>query len=90
MPSLQPFDLIHPCHQVAEFLTDFRLIIQNCKTFNEPGSVFYKAALTLSKFGEKFIAKEARNIEGYVDLEDSKETFEETVNGTNEKYGFAN
>lgn len=59
--------------EVAQFLADFRLVIQNCKTYNSPGSVFYKTASNLSKFGEKFIPKEAANIIGYVDPHDTEQ-----------------
>jgi hypothetical protein len=68
--------------EVAGFLSDFRLIMQNCREYNEPGSIYYKQAYNLGKIGEKYIAKEARNAEGYVDPEDSRDQFEETVNGS--------
>jgi hypothetical protein len=67
--------------QVSGFLDDFRLTMRNCREYNEPGSIYYKQAYNLGKIGEKYIAKEARNVEGYVDPEDSREEFEETVNG---------
>jgi bromodomain-containing protein 7/9 len=67
--------------EVSGFLHDFRLIMSNCREYNEPGSIYYKQAYNLGKIGEKYIAKEARNVEGYVELEDSREEFEETVNG---------
>lgn len=35
---------------VASFESDLGLIFQNCKFYNEPGSVYYKCALKLERF----------------------------------------
>ncbi|KAI9152708.1 hypothetical protein H9P43_009504 [Blastocladiella emersonii ATCC 22665] len=42
-----------------QFEADFRLVVDNCKTFNAPDSVYWKAADKLDAWGSPWFAKEA-------------------------------
>ncbi|KAH8274350.1 hypothetical protein KR044_003733, partial [Drosophila immigrans] len=42
---------------VDELITDFRLVISNCFTFNRPGEVVYRKGMQLEKFFLKVLAQ---------------------------------
>ncbi|KAJ3006876.1 hypothetical protein HKX48_009422 [Thoreauomyces humboldtii] len=48
--------------EIAEFKNDFRLVVTNAKTYNPPGSVYYKSAERLEVYGNRLIDREEPNV----------------------------
>ncbi|KAH8405282.1 hypothetical protein KR222_001751, partial [Zaprionus bogoriensis] len=44
-------------HRVDDLISDFRLVISNCFTFNRPGDVVYRNCQKLEKFFHRVLNK---------------------------------